>query len=165
MNISVLTGLRGRFWRMLSVRWQGDPLASGSHLTGGRWNRIGAKALYLSSSHGAAIAEYHRAFVRPGTLIAYDVEARAIADLTKPEDESLGAAVAEALSSEWLRIADIEAGTPPGWRLADRLIEVGAEGALVPSVQNPGGTNLVLWRWGTAGGAKVRLIDPEGDLG
>ena len=47
----------------------------------------------------------------------------------------------------------------------------GAQGALVPSIQNRGGANLVLWRWhdaqgdGEGGGAALTLLDPEAALG
>lgn len=45
---------------------------------------------------------------------------------------------------------------------------MGAQGALVPSAQNPGGTALVLWHWHRAGeageGAALELLDPDGAL-
>lgn len=57
---------------------------------------------------------------------------------------------------------------PASWTLAQQLIAIGAEGALVPSVQNRAGLNLVLWRWRDverAGeGAALTLLDPVGDL-
>lgn len=66
----------------------------------------------------------------------------------------------------------MEKGVPPSWDLAEKLIEAGADGALVPSIQNKGGTNLVLWKWhdvagaGTKAGegAALSLLDPEGAL-
>ena len=150
---------------MLSVRWQREPLASGSHLTGGRWNPRGIPALYLASDHSTAIIEYHRALIRPGTLATYDVRADAIADLTDPLALKRGAIDTEVLLCDWQTIVAIERGRPPSWDLAEMLIATGAQGALVPSAQHRGGVNLVLWRWGEEGGARVRLIDPDGDLG
>ena len=53
------------------------------------------------------------------------------------------------------------------------MIAAGAQGALVPSVQNRGGTCLVLWRWhdaaaGSEGSAKeggaLTLLDPDDSL-
>ena len=46
------------------------------------------------------------------------------------------------------------------------MIGIGADGALVPSVQHPGGVNFVLWKWSatTDDGANIQLIDPHGDL-
>jgi RES domain-containing protein len=165
MQAYPLATLQGRFWRMLGIRWQRSPLGSGAHLTGGRWNRQGQSALYLSLDHSTAIAEYNQAFVRPGTLVEYDISAGAIADFT--DNARLRAHDIEeaALTSLWREIRDLEGRTPPSWELADALIAAGAEGALVPSVQHRGGTNLVLWRWGGEAGAEVRVIDPERDLG
>lgn len=165
MSFYPLGALEGRFWRMLSVRWQREPLGSGSHLTGGRWNPKGQPALYLSSDHATAILEFHQAFVRPGTLATYDVRAAKIADLTDPlhlKREKIGPDV---LLCDWQTIFAIKRGRPPSWDLAERLIAAGAQGALVPSAQHHGGINLVLWRWAENKGAEVRLIDPDGDLG
>lgn len=152
--------LTGRYWRMLSVHWQSRPFESGSHLTGGRWNPVGVPALYLSADYNTAIQEMHQDLLRPGTLVAFDVRASAIGDL-RDADRRLA-------ENEWRRIYKLEGGTPPSWKLAKRLIADGAEGALVPSVQNRGGLNLVLWRWRDAEkageGAAITLLDPMGDL-
>lgn len=156
----ILAPLTGRFWRMLGIRWQHRPLESGSHLTGGRWNRVGTPALYLSADYGTAIEELHQDIIRPGTLVAFDVEARAVADLTQADG-----AVTTCL---WRDIYGVRREVPPSWSLAQDLIAAGADGALVPSVQNPGGRNLVLWRWHAAAapgeGAALTLLDPEAAL-
>lgn len=158
--MTTLAPLAGRFWRMLGVRWQHRPFDSGSHLTGGRWNPIGTPALYLSADYNTAIAEMHQDIIRPGTLVAYDVEAAAIADLTTA-DSAITACL-------WRDIYAVQKGMPPSWTLARQLIAGGAEGALVPSVQSRGGRNLVLWRWHAAGGdgegAALGLLDPEAAL-
>jgi RES domain-containing protein len=152
--------LIARFWRMLGVRWQGQPFDSGAHLTGGRWNPPGMAALYLSADYNTAIREMHQDLVRPGTLVAYDLAAGAIADLRDADPAILGC--------EWRRIFKLEGGIPPSWTLAQTLHDAGAEGALVPSVQHRGGTNLVLWRWHDArvagAGAALTLLDPEAVL-
>ena len=102
----------------------------------------------------------HQSIVRPGTLLAIDVEARAVADL---RDDP-----AEVTQCPW-RDLYWSGREPPSWTLAAELLAAGAEGALVPSVQNPGGTNLVLWRWHDAAvggvGVALSLLDPEGALG
>lgn len=147
---------------MLGIRWQHRPFESGSHVTGGRWNPLGTPALYLSADYTTAIAEMHQDLIRPGTLVAYDVKAAAIADLRAADP-----AITECL---WREIFMVERSTPPSWTLAEELIAAGAEGALVPSVQNRGGANLVLWRWHDAGagpgkGAALQVLDPEAALG
>ena len=152
--------LTGRYWRMLGIRWQRRPLESGSHLSGGRWNPPGTSALYLSADYNTAIQEMHQDLIRPGTLVAYDVQAEAVADLTGADP-----AITSCL---WRDIYMVERATPPSWALAEQLIADGAEGALVPSLQNRGGRNLVLWRWhdasGAGEGAALTLVDPEAAL-
>ncbi len=156
-----------RFWRMLGVRWQHDPLSGGgAAITGGRWNRRGQPALYLSTDHGTAVAEFHQDLIRPGTLTPYDVVSEAIVDLTDIAVRSAVAIADTDLSADWKTIVAVDRGTPPGWRHADALIGAGADGALFPSRQVAGATNLVLWRWSIDGsdGARVTAIDPHGDL-
>jgi RES domain-containing protein len=145
---------------MFGVRWQGQPFASGSHRTGGRWNPIGTPALYLSADYNTAIAEMHQDLIRPGTLVAFDVEASRIADLTAVDPE--------VTTGLWRRTFLVERSSPSSWRLTEELLAAGAEGALVPSVQNRGGINLILWRWHQASqrgtGARLTLLDLEAAL-
>lgn len=155
-----------RFWRMLSVRWQREPLSgAGAARVGGRWNRSGQAALYLAADHATAIAEFHQSLVMPGTLVGYDVRSAGIVDLTSGATlDRLGIDLASILT-EWRTIVTIERDEPPSWGVADRLIAAGLHGALVPSAQRAGGINLVLWRWSSDGdGSQVRLLDPRGDL-
>lgn len=129
---------------------------------GGRWNAIGMPALYLSLDHATAIAEHHRDLVQPGTLVAFDVTANAIADL------GAGEVSRETLTTPWR--AEVRASrTPATWTLAATLAASGVEGILCPSAIHAGGTNLVLWQWHDASvaeapGAALRLLDPHGDL-
>lgn len=161
-----LRPLRCPLWRMLAIRYQRDPWSGeGARLHGGRWNPPGVAALYLGTDHATAIAEYYQGLAKPGTLAPYRLDATAIADLTDEEGRPADDAVAQAMAAPWKRLAEIEGGTPPSWVLAASLIEGGAQGALVPSVQNPGGTALVLWNWHRKGeaseGAALELLDPE----
>ncbi|WP_433911466.1 RES family NAD+ phosphorylase [Sphingomonas yabuuchiae] len=156
-------------WRMLAIRYQRDPWSGeGARLHGGRWNPVGVPALYLGTDHATAIAEFYQGLAKPGTLAPYRLDATAIADLTDGRGDPVDAIVAEAMAAPWKRIAEIENGTPPSWSLATSLIAAGAQGALVPSAQNAGGTALVLWRWHRVGatgeGAGLALLDPEGAL-
>lgn len=158
--------LSGRFWRLLSLRWQREPLGSGAHLTGGRWNALGTPAIYFGADHATAIAEYHQALVQPGTLVAYDIEANAIVDLCDPATRADLGVADDVPSCEWRLIYAVQKRDPPSWAVAQRLVEAGVQGALVPSVQRRCGVNLVLWRWSADGsaGAQVTAIDPHGDL-
>jgi len=164
-----LQAWRGPLWRMLAIRYQRDPWSGeGARLHGGRWNPVGVPALYLGTDHATAIAEYYQGLAKPGTLAPYRLDATAIADLTDGQGRPADDVVAQAMAAPWKRIAEIEGKIPPSWTLATELIAQGAEGALVPSAQYPGGTALVLWRWNRKGkggeGAALELLDPDGAL-
>jgi RES domain-containing protein len=161
--------LHAPLWRMLLIRYQHAPFSGESAgLYGGRWNAKGVAALYAALDPVAAVAEYHQGFPRPGTLAPYRIEAAALADLTDGHGPPRDVAIATALAAPWKAIAAIDGATPPSWTLAATLINAGADGALVPSAQNPGATALVLWRWhgadGAGEGARLMLVVPEGSL-
>ncbi len=154
-----------RCWRVLSPRWRAQPLSGqGAARHGGRWNRPGVPALYLSETIETAFAEYQQELgVRPGTFVAYEVAGKGVADLTDPAVvASLGVSGADLLAS-WKQIAWVEGRDPPTWRLFDQLAG-NAAGVRVPSAQYPGGVNLVLWRWNDAGAPTVSFHDPGGEL-
>jgi RES domain-containing protein len=158
--------IKRRFWRVLAPRWAHQPLSSeGAARHGGRWNAKGTPALYLSAELTTAVAEYEQDIgIRPGTFCAYDLDVSGIVDLTSADViATLGLNPAEC-REPWKSILLMEQRQPPGWRIAETLIEQGASGALVPSVQLAGGTNLVLWRWNDVAGRTVVPLDPETDL-
>jgi RES domain-containing protein len=151
-------------WRMIHPARHRAPFSGeGARLYGGRWNMKGWPALYLSTDHVTAVAEYYQGLAKPGTLVPYKVEAKRVFNLTGEDPR-----IFEALACDWDKIARRDGQVPPSWALAQELIAADAEGALVPSVQNRGGTNLVLWRWHDAGqqgeGAALTLLDPEAAL-
>ena len=154
------TRLSGRFWRILSPRWHQAPLSGlGAARLGGRWNRPGEAALYLSETIETAFAEYQQELgVRPGTFVAYDVQSALVADLTVD-----GAPGAADLLAPWKEAAFVQKVDPATWRLADEL-RSNVDGVRVPSAQYPGGVNLVLWRWNDSGGPTVSFFDPNTEL-
>lgn len=156
-------------WRMIGIRHQFSPSSGdGARLYGGRWNRKGCSALYLAADAVTAVAEYYQGLPKPGTLVPYHLDARAIADLTNSTAGPCDTRVAEALAANWKAMALLDGKTPPSWALAEDLIAAGAEGALVPSVQNPGGRNIVLWQWQAQDregeGAALTVLDPDDAL-
>lgn len=128
----------------------------------------GWPALYLATDHVTAVAEFYRGLPKPGTLLPFQVSASAIVDLTDDRGGPADHAVAEAMNAEWKTMALLDGEVPPSWALVQPIIAAGAQGALVPSVQNRGGTNLVLWRWQGADSdgkeARLTLLDPEAAL-
>lgn len=162
----VLASMSLPLWRMVGIRHQFSATSGeGARLYGGRWNRKGVPALYLAADAVTAVAEYYQGLPKPGTLVPYYVDAAAIADLTTSTAEPCDTRVGEALEANWKAMALLDRQTPPSWTLADELIAAGAQGALVPSVQNPGGRNLVLWQWREKDmqgeGAALTVLDPD----
>lgn len=166
-----LLPLKAPLWRMLTIRFQRSPLSGeGARLLGGRWNPRGTQALYLATDPATAVAEFYQGLAKPGTLAPYRLDARAIADLTDGNGGPRDAEVEHGCVAAWKAMAHRPDRTPPSWTLAIELIAQGAEGALVPSVQNRGGTCLVLWQWhdaaaGAGDGAALTLLDPDEALG
>jgi RES domain-containing protein len=155
-----------RFWRVLAPRWAHQPLSGEvAARNGGRWNPKFMPALYLSSDLTTAVAEYEQDIgIRPGTFCAYDVHVDCVLNLTSAETLRALRITSAELHAPWKTLVLIQRRVPPGWRLAERLVRRGAAGALVPSVQFHGGTNLVLWRWNDTPTRKVVALDPEIDL-
>lgn len=156
----------GRFWRMLAPRWSHRPLSGeGAARQGGRFNQPGRAALYMSEAFVTAISEYEQDLgIRPGTLCAYDVDTSPVADLCDPTIcQGLGVDPGT-LTCPWKHIALIEKARPPTWDLSERLAGQGFAGLLAPSIRDPLGTNLVLWRWNDAASRMVTALDPLGDL-
>lgn len=114
------------------------------------------------------MAEYYQGLSKPGRLVPYHLEASAIADLTNATAGPCDTRVAEALAANWKAMALLDGKMPPSWALTEELIAAGAQGALVPSVQNPGGRNLVLWQWHEKArqgeGAALTVLDPDDAL-
>jgi RES domain-containing protein len=156
--------IEGRFWRMLAPRWAFDPLSgAGAARAGGRWNAAGQAALYLSSSHATAIAEYQQDLPRPGTLTANDVSGTGILDLADSA-VLLAVGIDELfLRQPWKHTRDVLKARPESWDFASSAVAGGWNGVRVPSVQAPG-QNLVLWRWNAGTAPAVRHLDPLGEL-
>ena len=153
-------------WRMVHPKWQHAPFSGeGARLSGGRWNMKGWPALYLATDTVTAVAEFYRDLPKPGMMVPYRLDSRSIADLTDGSGEPADSQVEKAATCAWDKIAKQDREVPPSWTLAQELIAAGADGALVPSAQRRGGTNLVLWRWhdadGDGDGAALTLLDPE----
>jgi RES domain-containing protein len=151
---------------MLSPKWSHDPLSgAGAARFGGRYNPPGMPALYMSEAFATAVAEYEQDLgIRPGTLCAYQVSVAPIVDLCNPAVLSEVGWTNDDLRCAWKKIALIDKAIPPGWVLAQRLVDAGFAGVRVPSVQTRNGINVVLWRWNDGATRVVTALDPLGDL-
>lgn len=123
----------------------GEPLSgAGAARSGGRFNRFGQPALYLSLHLDTAAAEYAQAapFLPPFTLVSYRADLPALADV-RLLDASWDALWAD-WTDDW-RKALVNKVEPVSWVLGDLLREAAIPGVIFPSMAQPGGVNVALF--------------------
>ena len=147
--------------------WSFSPISGeGAAKTGGRFNRKGEPALYLSLDVMTAFGECTQGLTQrlnPLTMCEYDVDCEPVADLRTDDDRvKFGVSLAD-MGCAWLSYQR-KGKDAPSWLVADRLKAEGFAGLLAPSFA-PGATavncNLILWRWSHDLPAKVDVFDPS----
>lgn len=121
---------------------------AGAATQGGRLNRKGVDALYLSLEADTALAEYKQttALLPPGTIASYQVELSQIVDFSGGYNPSWDP-LWEEFGCDWRRMVFSDRIEPPTWVLSDMVQAAGAKGILFPSIAHPGGNNLVVFQW------------------
>ena len=155
------------FHRYLTPKWAFVPLSgAGAAVDGGRFNRPGAGALYLSRAPQTALEEYRQgaSITPPAMLAAYEITLAQIVDLSAGYDPAIWSPEWAKWNCNWRKIARMEMKTPPSWHLSDAVITAGYRGLLFPSLQHAGGTNLVIFKANLADGDSVKVHDPDGRL-
>lgn len=155
------------FHRYLTPRWAHLPTSgAGAATDGGRFNRPGIEALYLSRAPQTALDELRQgaSIVSPATLAAYRITLAEVVDLSAGFDPAEWAPEWSGWDCAWRQIARIERKTPPSWVLSDAVITAGHRGILFPSLRHAGGANLVVFTANLTDGDKVEVHDPEGRL-
>ena len=158
-------------YRAHDPRWAWTPLSGeGARRRGGRFNRLGLAALYLSFSLPAAVREVSPIGRRmqPLVLCAYEVDVDPVFDALDPSE----------MAAHSVRKAEIDCLTwrddmfsgrmPASHALADRLISAGFAGMRVGSYAlgaSDRDVNLVLWRWGEELPSRIVSIDEGIRLG
>jgi RES domain-containing protein len=161
----------GRCYRGHDPAWSFTPLSGeGAALTGGRFNRKGEAALYLSLDIMTAVGECTQGFshrLQPLTMCEYDIDCADVADLRDAAGREEHGIAWDALACGWLSFQR-ERHEAPSWLVAERLRGKGYCGMLVPSfvpgAKEDANHNLVLWRWGPDLPHQVIVYDPSGRL-
>lgn len=161
---------RGRCYRGHDPAWSFSPLSGeGAATRGGRFNRKGEPALYLSLDVITAVGECTQGLtqrLQPLTMCEYDVDCENIADLRAKSGRSRHRVKLADLACPWLTF-QLAGKRAPSWAIAEKLKKAGYAGIIVPSFV-PGATeasnNLVLWKWGPALPHRVDVYDPSGRL-
>lgn len=160
----ILTTLdRVTAYRMHTPKWAVAPTSgAGAAKHGGRLNRPGIPALYLSLDSATAVKEYQQVstLLSPGTLVSYRVSAAPVVDFR----EGFESPRWQAFDCDWRQLWFSEHLEPPSWVLADEAIAAGAKGILFHSRLSPGGLNLVLYPQVLAAGDSIAVFDPAEDL-
>lgn len=136
----------------------------GSRLMAGRFNRVDTAALYVAADAGTAYAEFQQdvAAPRPTAIVAFEVRAERIIDL-----RVAGPFVGPWADwkEDWHDAKIGVAPTCPSWECGQLALDEGATGIIFPSMQNPGGTNLVLFvEDATFGNLDYRPLDAAGEV-
>jgi len=155
------------FHRFLTPKWAYLPLSgAGAASDGGRFNRPGVEALYLSKAPQTALEEYRQgaSITPPATLAAYNVRLGNVVDLSEGFDPLAWDAQWTEWNCPWRKIARIDRRTPASWLLSDIAINAGYKGILFPSLRHAGGTNLVIFNAGLDNKDDVAVHDPDGRL-
>lgn len=139
-------------FRAHNPRWAWQPLSGeGAARAGGRFNRPGTPALYLSLDEATSAAEYRQDndLTEPYLLVAYLADLPDLVDLRLLDDRW------DALWHDWhcdWRQMFVDGIEPPSWALADSVRAAGHVGIVYPSVARPPGLNVVLY---------TDLLNPE----
>lgn len=137
---------------------------AGSH--GGRANRPGVQALYLSLDVATAVKEYQQlsSLMPPGTLVNYEATVDRIVDFRSGYQASHWEPLWEDFHCKWRDLWFNHHIEPPSWIVGDLVIKAGGKGILFQSEANPGGINLVLYTDMLTTTDSIAVFDPNHDL-
>ena len=164
----ILAGFgRTALFRALTPKYASSPLSgAGAAVQGGRFNRKGIEALYLSLDAQTALAEYQQTspLLEPCTLAAYLATLAHVVDLRAFDGGDAWDPLWADWNSDWRRFAfdlHIEA---PTWVLGDLVRDAGHAGIVFPSLTRHGGTNIVVYPDLFAAGDSMAVHDPNHKL-
>lgn len=155
------------FHRHLTPKWAFLPTSgAGAVVDGGRFNRPGVEALYLSVAPQTALNEYRQgASIAPlATLAAYKIALSEVADLSEGFDPLLGMLPGLNGIAHGGKLLALTKKVPPSWKLADKVISAGLRGLLFPSLRHAGGTSLVIFPANLIADDDVHVHDPDNRL-
>ncbi len=154
-------------YRFIVPRWSHAPTSgAGAAVKGGRFNRPGLEALYLSLTAATALEEYrqHARLLPPGTLATGLVSRLRVGDFSAGYAAGTWHPLWADYACNWRQLAFVQGVEPASWVLGDLAIDAGAAGILFPSTVCPGSTNLVLFHSSALSPEVLRVHDPRGDL-
>ncbi len=135
-------------FRMLTPRWAFAPTSgTGAAQQGGRANRRGVDAVYMSTDAQTALAEYQQLspLMPPGTLVSFEINVGPIIDFSSGYNPVEWDSLWNDFNCDWRNLWFDKRIEPPSWILGDMVVAAAAKGLLFKSNIRAGGINLVLY--------------------
>lgn len=151
-------------FRAHTPRWAGQPVSGkGAAGQGGRFNRPGVAALYLSLDELTALREYQQTspFLPPCTLCSYTVALRNLVDLRQLHRGAPWDDLWHDWREDWRFLKFEQHIEPPTWVLSDLVLARGYSGILFPSQVRSEGTNVVVYLDQLQEGDVLEVNDPD----
>ncbi len=148
---------------MHTPSWAHSPTSgAGAGTHGGRANRVGVNALYLSKESQTAVSEYQQLshLMPPGTLVCYELNIGPVVDFTNGYQPGEWDELWEDFFCDWRGFWFDKRIEPPSWVLGDMAIAAGAKGILFSSALPAGGINLVVYTDQLGPGDILKPYDP-----
>lgn len=158
----IVTGLDAIAYRVHDPKWSFAPTSgAGAGKFGGRANRPGVDALYLSLNMESALAEYKQldALMQPGLIVNYLVNLASVVDFRAGFTEEWDP-LWQDFFCDWRKLYFNEGIEPPSWVIGDRVLTTGAKGIMFESAIT-GRTNLVVYTDALAEGDSISVHDPN----
>lgn len=133
-------------YRAHSPKWAYAPTSgAGAGAYGGRANRPGIKALYLSLELETALAEYKQmdTLLPPALMVSYQIAVEPVVDFRSGYDDTWNSPW-EDFYCDWRKMYFNEGIEPPTWIVGDQVLAAGGKGIIFKSGIT-GGTNVVLY--------------------
>mgnify|MGYP005842113799 CR=1 FL=1 len=154
-------------FRAHTPRWASQPTSgAGAAQKGGRFNRDGVDALYLSLEEITALREYQQTskLLPPCTMCSYAVTLSNLVDLRQLHNGDSWDALWQDWREDWRHLKFDLHIEPPTWVLSDMVLANGHTGIVFPSLAHTGGTNIVIFTDRLVNGNAIKVHDPDRQL-
>ena len=158
----IRTSLTTVAYRVHDPKWAYAPTSgAGAASHGGRANRPGVNALYLSLEIETALAEYNHidALLPPALMVSYKISVDPIIDYRGGFSADWDP-LWQDFYCDWRKMHFNDTIEPPTWVIGDQALVAGGKGILFKSIIT-GGTNLVLYNNTLAVSDSIIVHDPN----